>query len=89
MEKKSYIVSYDLADGGDYDKLYEKLKSYSGWAHITESTWAVLTTKEASEIRDEIGKLLVEGSRLIVVESANVAAWRNPICSNKWLKDNV
>ena len=58
MEKKSYIVSYDLADGGDYDKLFEKLKSYSGWAHITESTWAVLTTKEASEIRDEIGKIL-------------------------------
>lgn len=89
MEKKSYIVSYDLADGGVYEKLFEKLKSYSGWAHITESTWAVLTTKEASEIRDEIGKVLVEGSRLIVVESANVAAWRNPICSNKWLKDNV
>ena len=89
MQLCPYIISYDLADGGDYDKLFEKLKSYSGWAHITESTWAVLTTKEASEIRDEIEELLVEGSRLIVVESANVAAWRNPICSNKWLKDNV
>ena len=88
-EDKTYIISYDLAEGGDYNKLFEKIQSYPKWAHITESTWAVLSCKSASEIRDEISECLKTGSRLIVVESANVAAWRNSICSNEWLKNNI
>lgn len=89
MEKKSYVISYDLAEGGNYDDLFSQIKSYGYWAHITESTWAVLSTKTASEIRDDIASHLTEGSRLIVVESANVAAWRNVICRNEWLKEHI
>lgn len=89
MERKSYIISYDLADGGNYEELFDHIKSYGYWAHITESTWAILTTKTASEIRDEMVKHLSDGSRLIVVESANVAAWRNVICRNEWLKEHI
>lgn len=89
MKKKSYIVSYDLAEGGNYNQLFEHIKSYGYWAHITESTWAILTTKTVCEIRDAIAAYLSEGSRLIVVESANVAAWRNVICKNEWLKEHL
>lgn len=89
MEKKSYIISYDLVEGGNYDELFERIKSYGYWAHITESTWAVLSTDSASDIRDNIAECLSDGSRLIVVESANVAAWRNVICRNEWLKKNI
>lgn len=89
MERKSYIISYDLANNGNYEQLFEHIKSYGYWAHITESTWAVLSTKSASKIRDDIANYLSEGSRLIVVESANVAAWRNVICRNEWLKEHI
>lgn len=89
MKRKSFVISYDLAEGGNYDELFNHIKSYGYWAHITESTWAVLSTKTASEIRDEIAEHLSEGSRLIVVESANEAAWRNVICRNKWLKEHI
>ena len=88
-EKKSYIISYDMLGDGDYDSLIKHIKEYRYWAHITESTWAVLSTKSAVEIRDDIKNFLTEGSRLIVVQSANVAAWDNTICSNEWLKKNV
>lgn len=88
MERKSFVISYDLAEGGNYDELFSHIKSYGYWAHITESTWAVLSTKTASEIRDEIAEHL-KGSRLIVVESANEAAWRNVICRNEWLKEHI
>jgi len=37
----------------------------------------------------EIAEHLSEGSRLIVVESANEAAWRNVICRNEWLKEHI
>lgn len=88
-EKKSYIISYDMAGEGDYDALINHIKEYGYWAHITESTWAVLSCKTAVEVRNDILKYLTDGSRLIVIQSANIAAWSNTICSNDWLKKNV
>lgn len=46
MKRKSFVISYDLAEGGNYDELFNHIKSYGYWAHITESTWAVLSTKQ-------------------------------------------
>ena len=88
-EKNSYIISYDLAGEGNYNTLIDQIKSYGPWAHVTESTWVVVSCKKATEIRDELRSLLTEGSRLMVVKSANVAAWSNTLCSNGWLKDNI
>lgn len=88
-EKKSYIISYDLVEEGNYEALINHIKDYSYWAHITKSTWAILTTKSVTEVRDDILKFLTPNSRIFVVESANVAAWHNTICSNEWLKKNV
>lgn len=85
----SYIISYDMASGGDYDKLYEAIKSYGTWAHITESTFAIVSEKKSSDIRDHLLQLLPKGSRLLVVKSANVGSWNNVICSNDWLLKNL
>lgn len=85
----TYIISYDMAEGGDYTSLYDAIKSYGTWAHITESTWAVVTEKTQVELRDHIGSLLPTGSRVFVIKSASVGAWRNVICSNEWLKKNL
>ena len=89
IENYTYIISYDMAGEGNYDTLINHIKSYGTWAHITESTWAVVSQKSATEIRDEVKKHLNNGSRLIVVKSANVAAWSNVLCTNKWLKENI
>ena len=78
-----------MAEGGDYESLYEAFKSYGTWAKITESTWAVVTDKDHKQVRDHIGKFLPDGSRLFVVQSAGVAAWRNVICRDQWLKDHL
>lgn len=88
-EKKSYIISYDMVGEGNYDTLINHIKEYGYWAHITESTWAILTTKSVTDVRDGVLKFLPPNSRLFVVESANVAAWSNTICSTEWLKKNV
>lgn len=85
----TYIISYDLAEGGDYNKVIEAIKAYGTWAHITESTWAIVTDKSTSDVRDHFGELMPSGSKLFVVKSASVASWRNVICSNEWLKKNL
>lgn len=84
-----YIISYDMAEGGDYDDLYEAIKAYGTWAHITESTWAVVSSASAKQIRDDLGDYLPDGSRLFVVKSGAEAAWRNVIGKNEWLKKHL
>lgn len=86
---ETYIISYDMAEGGDYDALFEQIKSYGYWAHINKSTFAVKSSKSASEIRDHILGYLSKESRLFVLKSAHVAAWSNVMCSNEWLKKNL
>ena len=84
-----YLISYDMAEGGDYEELFAAIKAYRAWAHITESTWAIVTGDGHKEIRDKLGQHLPKGSRLLVVKSGTAAAWRNVLCRNEWLKKNL
>lgn len=84
-----YIISYDLRAARNYDVLYDAIKSYGTWAHITESTWAIVTTKTAVQVRDHLSSVMDQDDRLFVVKSGVEAAWKNVICKNQWLKDNL
>lgn len=85
-----YIISYDLrAPGRDYEKVYEKIKSFGKWAKITESTWAVVSAKTASQIRDDLKVIVDANDRLFVVKSGVEAAWRNTKCTSEWLRANL
>lgn len=84
-----YIISYDLIEGGDYEGIFKAIKDYGTWAHITESTWAIVTEDDHVKIRDNLGKYVPDKGRIFVVKSASVGAWRNVICKNEWLKKNL
>lgn len=85
----SYIISYDLPEGSDYENLINRIKQYGTWAHVTLSTWVVVTEDNATTIRDTLNSFIPEGGRLLVVKSAHVAAWNNAMCTNDWLLKNV
>ena len=87
--ERCYIISYDLVEGGDYNALYKAIQNYEAWAHITKSTWAVLTEDSAEVIRDHLSGYLPDGSRLFVVRSGVEAAWRNVFCRSEWLKRSL
>ena len=87
--ERCYIISYDLVEGGDYNALHKAIQHYEAWAHITESTWAVLTEDSAEVIRDHLSGYLPDGSRLFVVRSGVEAAWRNVFCRSEWLKRSL
>ncbi|BDW93294.1 hypothetical protein MACH07_21260 [Flagellimonas marinaquae] len=87
----TYIISYDLNNATDaqYESLYKKIKGYGTWAHITESTWAIVTEQKAVAVRDYLTQNLPQGSRLFVIKSGVEAAWKNVMCKNEWLKNNL
>lgn len=91
--ENAYIVSYDVSkdNGSDavYSSLYDAIKSYGTWAHITESCWAVVSEQSAAEVRDRLLGVLRRTDRVMVVQSAHIAAWHNTICRNEWLKENI
>lgn len=85
----TYIISYDIPQDNNNDGLIERIKKYGTWAHITDSTWAIVSTDSASNVRDALNRFIPDGGRLIVVQSANIAAWANTMCSNEWLQKNI
>lgn len=84
-----YIISYELNGKRDYAPLYEAIKSYGTWAHITETTWAVVSVKAHTEIRDHLIRYLDQTDRIFVVKSGSAAAWNNVLCKNEWLKEHL
>ena len=85
----AYIISYDLRKQRNYDALYEAIKSYGTWAKITESTWAIVTSSSAVQIRDHLSSVVDNDDRLFVIKSGVEAAWKNAICKTEWLKGNL
>lgn len=86
---ETYLISYDLSNKDKYKELFEKIKSYGKWAHITESFFAIVSDKSAVEIRDELLKIIGDESSLMVVRSAHEAAWHNTLCTSEWLKKSL
>lgn len=86
----SKIVEYDLRQPGrDYDALYNAIKGYGTWAHVTESTWFIKTDETCVQVRDKLMELMDNNDRLFVGELSGTAAWRNTICEGQFLKDNL
>lgn len=85
----TYIVSYDLVSNRDYDSLYKALKSFNKWAKVVESTWVIVSDMNCTAVRDALLTHMDDDDRLFVALSSGVGAWRNSICSNAWLKENL
>lgn len=87
---KSIIVSYDLnGSGKNYDDLIDKIKTYSGWAHINKSVWFFKSDDSCSTIRDDLLSTLDKDDSIFVAELTGSAAWHNTICSSQFLKEHL
>ncbi len=84
-KRNTYIISFDVAKGSG-ERVTDAIKEYGTWAHITNSTWAIVTEERPKEIRHKLAQLLPEGSRLFVIRSGSFAAWRNVFGRSEWLK---
>ena len=89
----AYIIGYDLhpTKQESYDDLINAIKNIgSAWWHHLDSTWVVVSSKTATEIRDELWKHMYSDDQLLVVKSGGVAAWNGfNDKGSGWLKDNI
>jgi len=89
----TYIVGYDLThkDGHDYTNLINALKkSFSNWWHNLDSTWVIVTSLSAVQVRDTLRPHMHRDDKLLVVQSAGIGAWSGFAESGStWLKDNL
>lgn len=91
--RRCYIITCDLQskEGEDivdkYNSLFEKIKSYDFWMHISNFTWAIITTGDAEGVRNDLFEVLDEEDTLFVIKSGAEAAWVNVHCDNKHLKE--
>ena len=87
------LISYDLnAAGQDYQTLIDRIKALgSDWWHCLDSTWIVVTSLTAVQVRDVLAHLIDRNDELLVVDiSAAPAAWAgfNAECGG-WLQRNL
>ena len=87
----TYVVSYDLqAPGKDYAALIDYLKSLDNWWHHLGSTWVIVTSLTAVQLRDGIGRHVDQNDKVLVVQSASIGAWRGfSDRGSKWLKEHL
>lgn len=86
----SYIISYDLiAPNKDYGPLIKAIKEYGTYAKILESLWIVKSNDSSTTIRDNLKSYIDNDDRLFVAKLTGDAAWKNVLCSNAWLRENL
>ena len=72
---KLFFVTYDLLKPGkNYDQLYAALERL-GAKRVLLSVWALRGNYTAAGLRDSLKQHMDSNDRLLVIESADWAAW--------------
>ncbi len=86
-----YIVTFDVANLQDKDRLKGRLKTYGTYCPINKNCWAIVTDQTATQIRDNLMGEIKTTDKIFVIKSGVEAAWRN-VYSQKntdWLKEKL
>ncbi|BDQ36347.1 hypothetical protein SYK_07070 [Pseudodesulfovibrio nedwellii] len=85
-----YLVTYDLsAPGRDYNEVLKRIRSYDGYAEITESTHAVSTNSTAEEVRDYVSGGMDKNDTLYIIALHLPWAGIGPKRVNEWLNNHL
>ncbi|KNY21703.1 hypothetical protein AKJ13_15835 [Methylobacterium sp. ARG-1] len=92
----TYIIGYDLnREGANYsarnkaltDRIKELFPTY--WHHL-DSTWLVVSSYTAVQIRDDLGRFLDNNDELFVGTVGAPAAWKGfSQRGSSWLKSHL
>ena len=85
----TFIVSYDLHNEKDYDRLHDAIKAYPNHAYILESLWAVVTDQTAADIHANLSTHTDNDDRLFILRAGPDAHWSNVHTLNSWLHTHL
>ncbi len=85
----TYIVSYDLIKTKDYAKLQTLIMSYTGYAKIQASLWAITSNLSATAVFDHLSTAIDDDDKLVVLKAGREAKWCGITDEvSTWIKDN-
>jgi len=80
-----YIIAYEAANKKKEAEIIDLINIYKIHAQICKNTWAVVTSEEATDIRDKLKEIITPEERIFVIKSGAEAGWANVICEKSWL----
>jgi hypothetical protein len=88
---KAYIITYDLMKiGQNYEKLLRLIYSYGKWAKLGDSSYIIITSQGAAEIRDHLMAALDNNDKLFVGALYAPAAWTGMTDEvSNWIRNNL
>lgn len=91
---KVYQINYDLRKQRNYEELYKKIMSLGNWCHPLKSCWLIVSEKTASQIAEELFKVMDSDDGLLVTRLLNEASWYNLDSEGmkdvtNWLQENL
>ena len=91
---KVYQINYDMRKQHNYEELYKKIMSLGNWCHPLESCWLIVSEKTASQIAEELFKVMDSDDGLLVTRLLNEASWYNLDSEGmkdvtNWLQENL
>jgi hypothetical protein len=85
-----FIVTYDLNEEANRPPLLDDLKKiYPTWAKLSESSYAVETSKTPRQVYDSLEKHIDDNDNLYVVTLSKPFYGRGPKIVNDWLSNNL
>lgn len=85
-----YLVTYDLhKPGNNYEEVLEQIKKSSGWAMLSESSYAISTSETVEAAYKRIHAKMDENDTLYIISLRNPWTGRGPKKVNDWLQANL
>ena len=83
------LVTYDLnRPGKDYPDLLKTIKEYS-WAKISESSYAINTTKSPIDVFNQLKPFVDKNDNLYIINLKRPYTGFGPKEVNEWLEQNL
>ncbi|PWK52837.1 hypothetical protein [Pleionea mediterranea] len=84
------LVTYDLNKPGQkHLELLKKIKDFSSWACLSESSYAIKTNASASEVFDALRHYIDDSDTLYVINLKKPYSGFGPKDVNDWLDNNL
>ena len=89
---RTFLIAYDLNKGSsEYLRLIKEIKELGSWAKPLESTFFVVSSLTASDIRDHLNKFIDSNDELLVMDVTDDDWATHGVHKNvaNWMKNNV
>lgn len=85
------LITYDLNEPGqNYEKLYDKIKTFGAWWHHLDSAWIIDTNLTVADISEKLRAVMDDSDSVLVlnITGDSYAGWLSQDAWN-WLKNHV